>query len=117
MKWLRRPYALYNLLWQTRQDVLALHRKVDSLMSDVATVKQLVKDLGTETDNLAARLDAKQAAQDAAIQALKDQIAAGGPVTQADIDGLAVDLTAEVSRLQSLGADPANPIPSAAPGA
>ena len=95
-----------------RDSLSRIEELQEKLMTDIAAVKQLVKDLATETDNLAARLAAKQAAQDAAIQALKDQIAAGQTVTPADLDGLGLDLTAEVARLQSLGTDPANPIPA-----
>lgn len=77
------------------------------LMSTVQDVQQLVTDLKDETDKVAARLDA----QAAAIQALKDQIAAGTPVSQEQLDRLVDGLAPISARLKALGSDPANPIP------
>ena len=76
-------------------------------MSTVLSVKQLVSDLDVETNAVAAKVDA----QTAAIQALKDQIAAGGVVSQADLDAIEAGLTPISARLKALGADPTTPIP------
>ncbi len=81
--------------------------RLESLMSTVNDVKQLVSDLNDETNTVAAKIDA----QAAAIQALKDQIAAGTPVSQADLDAIGSGLTAVSDRLKTLGADTSNPIP------
>lgn len=81
------------------------------MASDISSVKQLVADVKKATDDLATRVATKTTEQDDAIQALKDQIANGQPVTQADLDGLSVDLSAEVAQLQAIGADPSNPVP------
>lgn len=78
-------------------------------MADVQSVKQLVSDLNDETNTVAAKIDA----QAAAIQALKDQIAQGSPVTQQDLDEIASGLAPISDRLKALGADPAQPIPPA----
>ncbi len=90
----------------TRQLDLILTR-LESLMASVSEVKQLVSDLNDETNAVAAKIDA----QAAAIQALKDQIAAGTPVSQADLDAIGRGLTAVSDRLKTLGADTSNPIP------
>lgn len=90
----------------------ALRAQETRTMKNLDDVKQLVKDLDTETTALGQRVEKKQAEQSAAIQALKDQIAAGGVVTADDLDGLSLDLTSELGRLKAIGADPANPIPA-----
>ncbi len=68
-------------------------------------LETLVAQINDATNQVAAKLDA----QAASIQALKNQIDAGTPVNQAQLDALASSLTAERDRLQTLGADPANP--------
>jgi hypothetical protein len=94
-------------------DILARLRTLESqeriTMADVLTVKQLVKDIAAETDDVAAKVEA----QAAAIQALKDQVAAGGNVTAADLQEIQDGLGPIVARLQALGSDPAVPIPPA----
>jgi len=79
-------------------------------MSDVASVKQLVKDLNDETNAVATKVDA----QAALIKALSEKIAAGGVASQADLDAIADGLTPISARLKALGADATNPIPPAA---
>lgn len=82
------------------------------MANDITNVKQLVADVKKATDDLATRVATKTTEQDDAIQALKDRIANGQPVTQADLDGLSVDLSAEVAQLQAIGADPSDPVPA-----
>jgi hypothetical protein len=76
-------------------------------MAKLTDVQQLIADLDTETNTVAAKVDA----QAAAIADLKAQIAAGSPVTQADLDAIAAGLTPISDRLKALGSDPAAPIP------
>lgn len=84
-------------------------RRETHMAKDIASIKGLVADIDTETNAVAAKVDA----QTAAIQVLKDQIAAGTPVTQADLDSLSDALTPISDRLKLIGADPADPIPAA----
>jgi enamine deaminase RidA (YjgF/YER057c/UK114 family) len=85
----------------------ALAAQEKKLMADVTSIKKLVTDLNDETNSVAAKIDA----QLAAIQALKDQIAAGTAVSQADLDEIGAGLQATSDRLKVLGSDPADPIP------
>lgn len=91
--------------------ILVLERKDSSMANDISNVKQLVADVKKATDDLATRVATKTTEQDDAIQALKDRIANGQTITQEDLDGLSVDLSAEVAQLQAIGADPQNPVP------
>ncbi len=50
------------------------------------------EELKAALDGLQEALDAKQARIEAGIQALKDQIAAGSPVTEADLDSLGAQI-------------------------
>jgi peptidoglycan hydrolase CwlO-like protein len=86
-----------------------LHRKVDQLMADVTSIKQLVSDLNDETNAIAAKVDAQQKK----IDDLSAQIAAGTPATQADLDAISDGLSPISDRLKALGANPAKPIPPA----
>lgn len=90
-------------------EILTLMNKqgVD-IMADVASVKQLIVDLGAETDALSTKIDAEVAE----IASLKAQIAAGSPVTQADLDAISAGLSPISDRLKALGASPADPIPA-----
>jgi hypothetical protein len=87
----------------------AQSKQEKAIMASVTTLKQLVTDLDTETNDVAAKIDA----QLAAIQALKDQIAAGGVATQADLDSLSDALTPVSERLKVLGSSQTDPIPAA----
>lgn len=78
------------------------------LMADVSSIKQLVTDLDTETNDVAAKVDAIVAQNDA----LKLQIANGSPATQADIDAISDGLTPISARLKAIGASPEDPIPA-----
>lgn len=77
------------------------------MAADVTSIKKLVNDLNEETNTVAAKIDA----QAEAIQKLKDQIAQGTPVSQADLDEIQSGLTPISERLKALGADPNEPIP------
>lgn len=83
------------------------------MTAKITDVQALVKAVNEETNNMAARIEARDKEQDGQIQALKDKIAAGTPVTPEDLDALASDLSAEVARLKEIGANPAEPIPPA----
>jgi len=80
----------------------------ETLMADVKTVLQIITDLDTETNDVAAKVDAIVAQNDA----LKLQIANGSPATQADIDAISDGLTPISARLKALGANPTDPIPA-----
>jgi hypothetical protein len=77
------------------------------LMTTVDAIKKLVTDIDTETNAVASKVDA----QAAEIKRLSDLIAAGGTVTQADLDAIADGLTPISDRLKAIGADSLNPIP------
>lgn len=91
--------------------VSALAAQEKQVMAGVNDIKQLVRDLDDETNAVADKVDA----QTAKIQELKDQIAAGGTVSQADLDEIAAGLTPISDRLKSLGANTDQPIPPAPP--
>lgn len=76
-------------------------------MKTSAEVKQLVSDIFEETNVVGEKVDA----QTAEINRLSAIVAAGGTVTQADLDAIADGLTPISERLKSIGADPAAPIP------
>lgn len=102
-----------------RESLRGVNRKLDKIITQnkglsvtVEGLKNSVKALDAETTSLATRIEAHQTAQDAAIQALKDQLAAGGTITEADLDGVGVDLSAEVDRLKGLAKDPEAPVPA-----
>lgn len=96
-----------------------------TLMADITLAKEALATLNTTSNEMAAAVDeviAADAAEDAAflaeIQALKDQIAAGGAVTQADLDHLTAGmggttdtLKALTAALKAMGATPSDPIP------
>ena len=87
--------------------------RLEKLMATVTQIEQLITDMNTETNAIAGRLDA----DDAALQALKAQIAAGTPATQADLDAISASLTTTSARLKAIGVDPTNPIPDPAQAA
>lgn len=95
---------------QQRQStqLVTLQTQENRMAADLTSVKQIVTDIDAETNTLAV----KQQAEIALIADLKAQIAAGTPVTQADLDGLSDNLSAIRDRLKVIGADPADPIPS-----
>lgn len=78
------------------------------LMAAVTDLKTLAADLDVETNAVAAKIDAEMAQ----IADLKAQIAAGSPVSQADLDSIVASLGPVSDRLKALGADPAQPIPT-----
>lgn len=85
----------------------AIRAQEKHLMSDVTSIKQLVTDLDAETNAVAAKVDA----QASAIADLKAQLAAGTPVTQADLDAIQAGLQPISDRLKALGSDADAPIP------
>jgi len=95
---------------ETLRAILTQQHSMEArLMSTVNDLKALVTALDTETNAVAAKLDA----QIALIQQLKDQIANGSPVSQADLDAVVAGLQPISDRLTTLGADPNQPIPPA----
>jgi hypothetical protein len=83
------------------------------MTTKITDVQALVAAVNEETNNMAARIEAKDKQQDDQIQALKDQIAGGTAVTPEQLDALASDLSSEVARLKLIGADATAPIPPA----
>jgi hypothetical protein len=77
------------------------------LMTGVTEIKQLVTDINDETNAVATKVDA----QGQAIADLKAQLAAGTPVSQADLDAIASGLGSVSDRLKAIGANPDEPIP------
>lgn len=98
---------------QTLQQILdqlgTLAAQERHLMKTVSDVQQLVTDLKTNTDAVAAKVDA----QTQAIADLKAQIAAGSPVTQEQLDAIAAGLQPISDHLKAMGTDPTNPLPPA----
>lgn len=88
--------------------VKLLHEKVDRIMAKITDVDTLLDSLNTATNDVAADLDAQRAE----LKALRDQIAAGTPVSQAQLDAVALRLSTNVARLQVLAADVDNPVPA-----
>jgi len=88
----------------------AIHTQESQIMATVTSIKQLVIDLDTETNDVAAKVDA----QTAEIQRLSAIIAAGGAVTQEDLDAISAGLTPISERLKALGASQTDPIPEPA---
>lgn len=80
-------------------------------MYSEAQIEQLIGDLNTVTNKIAGKV----AAEEASIQSLKDQIAAGTPVSQSQLDLIGSGLTAVVGQLTAIGADPTNPLPATDP--
>jgi hypothetical protein len=76
-------------------------------MAQYTDVQALLSDIDAATNGVASKLDT----QLALIVALKAQVAAGTPVSQAQLDDLVTGLQVEKDRLLALAADPADPIP------
>lgn len=95
----------FDTLYRRLRDDHTLLRR--DLLASLASFKEMVKNMPTrqELDDLKAAL--KQAIADEtkqvtdAIQALKDQLANGNPITQADLD----DLTAAVQGVKDIDPD------------
>lgn len=89
-------------------------------MAKLTEVQQVVADLKTATDEMAGEVDSvdsRLAAQTTLIEQLKDQIAKGGTITEADLDPLLAGLTPVrealkplSDRLKAMGTDPNNPV-------
>lgn len=98
------PASVHGILWQILTRLRALEAQGVTIMADV-------QELSNELDTIKTKVDAVLVTgqeQVALIQALKDQIAAGTPVTQEQLDAL--DAKAD-SILASL--TPATPTPEA----
>ncbi len=105
--------------------VTHLHRKLDQLMAKVDTLAGVLASINTTTNDIATAIDqviADDAAEDKAFQdeidRLKAEIAAGNPVTDAQLDALIASGTDTASKLAAISdvlkataADPANPAP------
>lgn len=92
--------------------VKLLHEKVDRIMAKITDVNTLLDELNTATNDVAADVTAERAE----LKALREQIAAGTPVSQEQLDAVASRLGSTVARLQALAADPDNPVPAPTPG-
>jgi uncharacterized protein YoxC len=92
--------------------VLALPETIDTLTKemnrmqvDLTKLRADVDTLKTETADALTRV-----AED--VKALQDQIAAGGGVTQADIDGLATGIEDVIASIKGLDPIPPGPLPT-----
>lgn len=92
-----------------RHQLVVISHVLGALMAKEQDLEQLITDLNDETNVIAAKLDG----QSAQIADLKAQIAAGTPVSQAQLDALQTGFAGVSDRLKTLGADPAQPIPPA----
>ena len=113
------------ILNQILSAIGVLQTQGTQMAADITLAKEALATLNTTTNELAAAVDSvivADAAEDAAflaeIQSLKDQIAAGSAVTQADLDELTAGmgattatLTAVKSALAAMGASATEPIP------
>jgi chromosome segregation ATPase len=91
--------------------------KFEDVQTALAEIDTVTTQMSEDVDQALAN-DAEQIAE---IQKLKDQIAAGTPVTQEQLDSVAASLTAKSeslkgvsAKLKGLAVDPENPIPEAA---
>lgn len=80
-----------------------IQQKMEILMATLQNFKDLVAGINTETDRLAAKIDAFIAGQNA------------GGMTPAEEDAALADLQAVSDRLKTIGADSTNPIPAEPP--
>jgi hypothetical protein len=84
-------------------------------MATFPEIQQDLTDVGTAVTGIAAGLDAI----DLVIQSLRDQVAAGGVLTQAELDGLDAEVqrtrTVAQDALTRVGTMGANPVPPAFP--
>ena len=98
---------------------LALLRK--DFMATITDAHALLIAINDVTNTMAGHVETvveSEATQLALIQSLRDQIAAGGPVTQAQLDQVVAELETRKASLELVGAqlhalaaDPANPVP------
>ena len=91
-------YALYDVVWDIRESILKLHRKLDVLMTSES---DLQGDLDAIKTSVAA-VSAKISAQSDTIASLQAQIAAGTPVSQAQLDALKTEADGIVAALTPL---------------
>ena len=82
---------LLNMFANILSSLHKLLRKVDHIMSTLKELNDLLDGVATGVDGL-----------ETAIKDLKAQVAAGSPVSQADLDAL-------VTKVQAIGADIADP--------
>ena len=87
------------------REIRASRREQVMLYTDITA---LIDDINAATNVVAGKMDGLIVT----IADLQAQIAAGTPVTQAQLDALGASLQAEKDVLVALGADPANPIPT-----
>jgi hypothetical protein len=100
--------------WQKRIEA-QLATLLSKLEDGMAATKDSIDGLITAFDQATNRVAGKLEEMKAEIQALKDQVAAGSPITQEQLDALEARLTQEVGDLQALGADAENPVPENPP--
>ena len=103
--------SAHRMLEQILARLGAIERQEIRIMTDVAGVKQIVSDMNDETNTIAAKVDA----QNVKIDELKAQVAAGGTVSQQDLDDIGAGLTGISARLKTIGSDPTTPIPPVDP--
>lgn len=105
--------------------LLALITRMDSLMIKFDTLSATLGALNTVTNNLSTVADkilVNEAAQLSLIQSLRDQLAAGTPISDAQLDQLndsATSTTAALTvvrdHLLTIASDPENPAPPVPP--
>lgn len=77
----------------------AIQRTETQIMVDITSLKAQLAEIDSETNDIATKLDV----QTAVIADLTAKLAAGGVVTQADLDGLSDTITPISARLKLLG--------------
>lgn len=92
-----------ELLQQLTADIKLLHKKVDRIIMLSEDTKAIVLEIDTETNAVAARVEAQ-------LKALKDQIASGNGDTAA-LQQIHDGLAPIAARLRAIAADPSNPVP------
>ena len=80
-----------------------IQQKMETMMATLQNFKDLLAAVDAETNRIAAK-----------IQALVDQLSAGGMSDAEEAEALA-GLSAVADRLKTIGADPSNPVPTEPP--
>lgn len=88
-----------------------LHETIERIMAKIKDVETLLDQVNVATNQLASRVLNEQNE----IAQLRAQIAAGTPVTEAQLDSVVSRLGVLKTQLEGIGADSENPIPATDP--